>query len=243
MSPYKYFQNQVSLFCVTFIFSLITLLTSDPDSSSEDISYPSVIFSTGEELGIAGTKATNFFNANLSYQMFLHVLARSMTSSMRTLLSVFLTMICYDIRLKWDCRACQMLFKVFIISYLCFYSSCIRKIGTSNAVFFWVATRSRRMSMFIFQYLKSAECLRASSITNLRGFDLLSLICTYVLCDLNRCRRSNRRGFLSIQFRGRQGSIFHPNANLIYCNGGSLVEPWLLSSKIVYNTNQYRKEQ
>lgn len=52
---------------MTFMFSLITLLTSEPDSSSEDISYPSVIFSTGEELGIAGTKATNFFKANFSY--------------------------------------------------------------------------------------------------------------------------------------------------------------------------------
>jgi hypothetical protein len=63
------------------------------------MSSVSVIFSTGKEEETEGTNATNFFKANFSYSIVFEVLARSMTSSMMILLSVFLTRICYDIRL------------------------------------------------------------------------------------------------------------------------------------------------
>lgn len=74
-------------------------------------------------------------------------------------------------------------------------------------------------------------------MTNLRGFDLTALMYTYGLYDLNQCMRNSRQDFLSIQPQGKLYSIALPRVFPLYCIADNSREPWLGSSKIVYNTN------
>jgi len=78
-------------------------------------------------------------------------------------------------------------------------------------------------------------------MTNLSGFDLPCLIITYALYDQNRCMHSSMLDFPSIHSQGKQYSIVHLHADLLYYNGDSLRGLWLVSLKIVYNTNQDQK--